>query len=172
MRQWPRPVRHLRPPVTRLQRLAPALSVANFPGDNLTASISLRGLFSSDGLPTIDPTVGIYLDGVYIARASGANLNMIDVERVEVLRGPQGTLFGRNTIGGAINIISAKPKDEFGGSVEASYGNYNAWKTQAVVNAPLGENAAIRLVGMHRQRDGFARSSVTVAELSSDNTVS
>ncbi|MCK9542596.1 MAG: TonB-dependent receptor [Novosphingobium sp.] len=156
--------------VQNLQRLAPALSIANFPGDNLTASISLRGLFSSDGLPTVDPTVGIYLDGVYIARASGANLNMIDVERVEVLRGPQGTLFGRNTIGGAINIVSAKPKGEFGGSAEVGYGNYNAFKVQGVVNAPLTDTVAVRLVGMHRQHDGYARSSITGAQLNRDNT--
>lgn len=156
--------------VQSLQRLAPALSIANFPGDNLTASISLRGLFSSDGLPTVDPTVGIYLDGVYIARATGANLNMIDVERVEVLRGPQGTLFGRNTIGGAINIVTAKPKDEFGGSVEVGYGNYDAFKAQGVVNAPLTENIAVRLVGMHREHDGYARSSITGAQLNRDNT--
>lgn len=156
--------------VNTLQQMAPALSVANFPGDNLTASISLRGLFSADGLPTVDPTVGIYLDGVYIARASGANLNMIDVDRVEVLRGPQGTLFGRNTIGGAINIISTKPKDEFGGSVEASYGNYDAWRVQGVINAPVTDNLAVRLVGMHRQHDGYAKSSLTGAELNRDNT--
>ena len=89
------------------------------------AVVFIRGIGNTDFSLTTDPGVGTYVDGVYISRSAGGVLNVLDVERIEVLRGPQGTLFGRNTIGGAINIISRKPADELGGTVELSVGNYN-----------------------------------------------
>ncbi|MCK9544697.1 MAG: TonB-dependent receptor plug domain-containing protein [Novosphingobium sp.] len=156
--------------VQDVQRATPSLSISPFPGDPGTASVSLRGLVATDALPTIDPAVGLYLDGVYIARATGANLNLIDVERVEVLRGPQGTLFGRNTIGGAINIISKKPTQDFEGEVSAGYGNYDAWNISGVINAPVSDRIAVRFAASHSQRDGYAKSSLTGRDLAPDNT--
>lgn len=156
--------------VQDVQRATPSLNIAPFPGDPGTASISLRGLVATDALPTIDPAVGLYLDGVYIARATGANLNLVDVERVEVLRGPQGTLFGRNTIGGAINIITRKPTNELEGEFSAGYGNYDAWNIAAILNAPVGDDLAVRVAASHQQRHGFARSSLTGQDLAPDNT--
>jgi iron complex outermembrane receptor protein len=156
--------------VLGLQRVTPSLNIAKFPGDNLTATVTLRGLGVSDILPTIDPAVGIYLDGVYLGRSTGANLNLLDLERVEVLRGPQGTLFGRNTIGGAISIVTAKPKDAFEGSLGADLGNYDTVRLQGMVNLPLSDGLAARLVASHSEHSGFANSSITGAPLSAENT--
>ncbi|HMO74617.1 MAG TPA: TonB-dependent receptor [Sphingopyxis sp.] len=156
--------------VQDVQRATPSLNIAPFPGDPGTASVSLRGLVATEALPTVDPAVGLYLDGVYIARATGANLNLIDVERVEVLRGPQGTLFGRNTIGGAINIVTKRPTNEFEGEVSAGYGNHDAWNLSGVVNIPAGDRLALRFAASHSQRDGFAKSALTGLPLAVDNT--
>ena len=86
------------------------------------AAVYIRGIGQNDFTPVIDPGVGIYVDGVYLGRSVGAVLDIVDVDRVEVLRGPQGTLFGRNTIGGAISLSSKKPGREFGGKVDVKYG--------------------------------------------------
>jgi iron complex outermembrane receptor protein len=104
-----------------------------------------------------DPAVGIYVDGIYMGRNIGSVFDLIDIERVEVLRGPQGTLFGRNTIGGAINIVSAAPKDEFGGSLQFSAGSDGYLEGKATVNVPFGEGAAGRFSVFKRERDGYVR---------------
>ena len=87
-----------------LQYAAPSLVIVTDQANRAASLISMRGQFEPNSVPTVDSSVGLYLDGVYIARISGANLRLIDIERVEVLRGPQGTLFGRNTVGGAISL--------------------------------------------------------------------
>lgn len=156
--------------VSSLARSVPNLNISSFPGDNSNASISLRGQVNIDNTPNVDPAVGLYLDGVYLARSSGANLSLIDIERVEVLRGPQGTLFGRNTIGGAMNIIPKRPGRDLEGSMEASYGNYNAWKLAGMINVPVSDRIAVRVAGSHSERDGFARSRLTGNQLNADNT--
>jgi iron complex outermembrane receptor protein len=154
--------------VSSLQRLAPSLTVAPF-GDATTPLLSIRGQVAQDIVASVDPAVGVYVDGVYLGRATGANLAFLDVERVEVLRGPQGTLFGRNTIGGAISITPMHPTDKFEGRVTARYGNYDAFGLTGIFNAPLADGVAVRVAASHSQRDGFARSSVTGAELNSEN---
>lgn len=156
--------------VSSLRRVAPGLSVLPYSGDNQSAVFSMRGMFYTDNLAAVDPPVGLYVDGVYIPRATGGNLGMIDIDRVEVLRGPQGTLFGRNTIGGAINIIPKKPSDRFEGWVQGSYGNFDAWNLQGVVNAPLTEDLAVRVVGSHNERGAVARSTITGQPLNNDNS--
>jgi iron complex outermembrane receptor protein len=89
---------------------------SSFGGSSNAASVYLRGVGQKEFLPTTEPGVGIFVDGVYIARSIGKILDLVDVERVVVLRGPQGTLFGRNTIGGAISLTTRTPSDEFGGN--------------------------------------------------------
>ncbi len=108
-----------------LSGFAPNVSIASngFAGaGNYSAAINIRGLGQTEFLPHLDPAVGIYIDGVYFGRAVGAAMELVDLERVEILRGPQGTLFGKNTIGGAINLISKKPSGEDAGYVDLILG--------------------------------------------------
>ncbi|MCK5424542.1 MAG: TonB-dependent receptor, partial [Emcibacter sp.] len=104
--------------VGEIAQFTPNLSFQNNPsfgGASNSAAIYIRGVGQKEFLPTVDPGVGLYVDGVYIARSVGGILDLVDVERVEVLKGPQGTLFGRNTIGGAISITTKKPHDQLEG---------------------------------------------------------
>ncbi len=154
--------------VESLQRIAPSLSAAPF-GDASSQLLSIRGQVAQDIVAAIDPAVGTYVDGVYLGRFTGGNMAFIDVARVEVLRGPQGTLFGRNTIGGAVSITPKHPTDRIEGMLSAKYGNYNAWGVTGMINLPLASNVAIRLVGNHSARDGVARSALTGAQLNDQN---
>ena len=119
--------------------------------------IFIRGMGQNDFIPVEDPAVGIYIDGVYMGRNIGSVFDLIDIERVEVLRGPQGTLFGRNTIGGAINIVSAAPTDEFGGSVQFSGGSDGYLEGKATLNVPFGDRAGGRFSVFRRERDGYVK---------------
>tara|TARA_B110000211_G_C14076257_1_gene552208 strand:+ start:721 stop:3072 length:2352 start_codon:yes stop_codon:yes gene_type:complete len=117
--------------------------------------IFIRGMGQADFIPVEDPAVGIYLDGVFMGRNIGSVFDLIDIERIEVLRGPQGTLFGRNTIGGAINIVSKRPVDEFGGTIRVSAGDEGYLEINGTVNIPISEKVSARLSGFSRERDGY-----------------
>ena len=129
-------------------------SGGNISGFGAAPVVTIRGVGQSDFVINTDPAVGIYTDGVYLGRSIGSVLDLVDVERVEALRGPQGTLFGRNSIGGAINVISKKPDVDagFGGSVSAAFGEEGYIQLNGGYNLPLGDNAAIRISGLHRER--------------------
>ena len=144
--------------VSALARAAPGLEIEPVQSNRTTALIGMRGQTEVDLVPTMDPAVGLFLDGVYIARATGANLRLVDMERVEVLRGPQGTLFGRNTIGGAINLVPSRPTWGNEGRLEVGIGNYGARDAEAMVNVPVFDGrAAVRFAGLHSYHDGYAR---------------
>ena len=119
--------------------------------------VGIRGVVSANNTELGDAAVGTYIDGVYVARPRGIPDMMFDLERVEVLRGPQGTLFGRNSNGGIVNIIPAKPKtDGFEGSFEAQYGDYNSAITKGMVNIPLVQDRlALRLATMTSRHDAY-----------------
>jgi iron complex outermembrane receptor protein len=97
----------------------------------------IRGIGTNDSSIGSDPSIGVYIDGVYASRLGGALTELLDVQRVEVLKGPQGTLFGRSSIGGAINIVTKKPTDELEGKVKFEYGSFDTIKTSGVLNVPL-----------------------------------
>lgn len=157
--------------VEALSRVAPNLEIVPGQANSLTLAINMRGQVEDTNVPTVDPAVGLFLDGNYIARVTGANMNLIDVERVEILRGPQGTLFGRNTIGGAINIVPNKPQKTPGGSVELLAGNYDRLALTGVLNAPvLGGSGAMRIAAQHTEHSGFARTVVLDKDLNDDDT--
>ncbi len=119
------------------------------------AAVYIRGIGQNDFTPVIDPGVGIYVDGVYLGRSVGAVLDIVDLERVEVLRGPQGTLFGRNTIGGAISLSSKKPNEEFGGKVDVKYGEDDRLNVRATVNVPFNDRFFGRFTAATFQQDGY-----------------
>jgi iron complex outermembrane receptor protein len=136
----------------------PNLVGHNNVGLNTATVVYLRGVGSTQSFATVDTTVGFYVDDVYIARQNANNFALFDVERIEVLRGPQGTLYGRNTSGGAIKVVTQRPEREFAAKAQASYGDYDFHEVRASLNAPIGETLAIRLNGVTQQQEqGFSR---------------
>ena len=135
-----------------LQFLTPSLQVGKSQGNT---AFTIRGV----GFNTVgSPAVAVHVDGVFQPRAGMGDLAQIDVERVEVLRGPQGTLYGRNANGGVINFLSKRPTDGFEGQFKARYASYNEIYLEGIVNVPLGSGAGARLVVAHNdQKDGFVK---------------
>jgi iron complex outermembrane receptor protein len=125
-------------------------------GGGFASRIHIRGVGEGDFILVQDPGVGVYLDGVYIARMQGGLFDLIDIERIEVLRGPQGTLFGRNTIGGALNVTSQKPDADLHGRAKVGIANLRGLETRAMVNVPiLEEKLFARLSVATGTRDGY-----------------
>ncbi|MEX2124212.1 MAG: TonB-dependent receptor [Woeseia sp.] len=149
--------------VTRIDEIAaytPNLIYEPMPGFNgstSAAAVYIRGVGQKEYLPTVEPGVGLYIDGVYIARSVGAVLDLIDVERIEVLRGPQGTLFGRNTIGGAISITSQKPADEFGGWADFTVGDDSRLDFKGSIDIPLSESLKSKVAIGSINREGYVQ---------------
>ena len=115
----------------------------------------IRGIGTENFTVGGDPGVATYVDGAYIARSSTAIFDFFDVERVEVLRGPQGTLYGRNATGGVINVISRAPSQDPEAYVNATYGNYDAMRLEGAISGPVTEGIRVRLAGLYHNRDGF-----------------
>lgn len=147
--------------LTTVNNIAPNVSIRNgggVSGAGFTPVINIRGIGQSDFTINTDPGVGIYLDGVYLGRSVGSVLDLADAERVEVLRGPQGTLFGRNTIGGAVSLVSKAPSPDGAAlTASAAAGSRQFVSLQAAGNLPLGENLALRVSGMFRHRQGYVK---------------
>ena len=121
----------------------------------------LRGLGNTETIPTFDPPIGTYVDDIYLSRQNANNLSFFDVERIEVLRGPQGTLFGRNTTGGAVSVFLAEPDFEFGGSAEAGYGSYGLYTGRASIDIPLADSFAVKVSGYYQNDKGYAFNTTT-----------
>lgn len=136
---------------------APNLLITNQNSGAAAANLAIRGLTYADVEKSAEPTVGVVVDGVFIGTSTGQFFDFFDIEQIEVLRGPQGTLFGRNTIGGVINIRRSKPTGEFGGKVEVSYGKFDTLATRAVINAPLSSDGSVGIKGFyfHNETDGW-----------------
>jgi iron complex outermembrane receptor protein len=134
--------------------------------------IFIRGIGNTDFSLTTDPGVGTYVDGVYMSRSVGGVLDVLDLERIEVLRGPQGTLFGRNTIGGAISITSRKPNDEFSGQVEATVGNDDRLDLRASVDVPFTDSLRSSFAVSSKSRDGYVDRVLDGKELGDEDEIS
>ncbi|WP_286772213.1 TonB-dependent receptor plug domain-containing protein, partial [Sphingomonas sp. 66-10] len=146
--------------VAAMSNLAPNVTLdagTPFSGSGQVLAAYIRGIGANDFAFNIDPGVGIYLDGVYLARSVGANQDLPDVERVEVLKGPQGTLFGRNTIGGAISIVTHDPGDEFRFIGSATTGSYNLINVKGTVDVPIATGLASSLSFAVNSRNGYLR---------------
>ncbi|MFP5306780.1 MAG: TonB-dependent receptor, partial [Gammaproteobacteria bacterium] len=138
-----------------LNALAPGLQLSKTPSNTTISQITIRGVSQINPAIYWDPAVGVYVDGVYVGKAQGGIFNLVDLTRVEVLRGPQGTLYGRNTLAGAINLITRAPSGEFGGSASLEIGNYNAFVQRASVDLPKLGIASISVGARSEQRDGW-----------------
>ncbi len=144
------------PRVTALDMVTPNLTFnSGTGGSSSQVSAFIRGVGQFDFLLTTDPAVGLYVDGVYLARTFGTNLELNDIERVEVLRGPQGTLFGKNNIGGAINITTRTPTGSDKTDFRASYGNFQSWALDAYTDLRLTDTLALGISLMGRKSDGW-----------------
>ncbi|MEL7188635.1 MAG: TonB-dependent receptor [Pseudomonadota bacterium] len=121
----------------------------------------LRGLGNSESIATFDPPIGTYVDDIYLSRQNGNNLSLFDVERVEVLRGPQGTLFGRNTTGGAVSVFLSDPADEFGGSAEVGFGAFNRILARGSLDIPLADTFSAKISAYYQGDDGYAINNLT-----------
>ncbi|MEE4210413.1 MAG: TonB-dependent receptor [Parvularcula sp.] len=144
--------------IANLQAVTPNLvfdTTAPVSGVSSGAIVFIRGVGQTDFQLTTDPGVGTYVDGVYISRSVGGVLDVLDLERIEVLRGPQGTLFGRNTIGGAINLVSKRPSDALGFKAEATVLSRNGFNGLVTLDAPISDSVRTKFVGSYRTQDGF-----------------
>lgn len=143
-----------------LDQVAPNLQFASYgplTGNNSAAQVFIRGIGQSDGSSGVDPGVGLYIDDVYMGRSVGGSMDFRDIANVQVLRGPQGTLFGRNTIGGAVLLTTTAPGDEFGGTMRVGLGDDNLREVFSAVDLPITDTLAARLSGGLRQRDGYVK---------------
>lgn len=153
-----------------LVRTVPNMIGANTVGLGTSATYFLRGVGSTESIATFDVPVGTYIDEVYISRQNANQIALSSVERIEVLRGPQGTLFGRNTTGGAIQIITEKPDTEFGGQVEAGYGRYDRVLLRGEVNVPVSDTILTRFSAFSIEDDGWLDSTLSSDSYNSEES--
>jgi iron complex outermembrane receptor protein len=146
--------------VSQLAALSPNVNLdsgVSFTASTAVLAASIRGIGASDFAFNIDPAVGVYVDGVYLARSVGANQDLLDVERIEILKGPQGTLFGRNTIGGAVSIVTRDPGKEFGVRGDVTVGRFDLFQARASVDVPLAENLYSSVTVDVKTRNGYMK---------------
>jgi iron complex outermembrane receptor protein len=144
-----------------LKGAVPNMNLVQGRGSASSANIYIRGIGQPDALQTFDPGVGIYVDGVYMSRIQGALLSLHDVERIEVLRGPQGTLYGKNTIGGAVNVITRRPDEVTSGEVRLLAGNYGALSASAYLKGALSERTNASVSALYSLGNGYVTDSLT-----------
>ncbi len=138
-----------------LGTVAPNVKFERAPASKTISQIAIRGSVTINPAITWEPAVGLYLDGVYIAKAQGSIFDIADLERVEILRGPQGTLYGRNALAGAVNLVTKKPSGEAGGMAEITYGSFNEVRLRGVVDLPQMGAFSAKVSGQYRTRDGL-----------------
>jgi len=140
-----------------ITQYVPNLIGHNNTGQGTANNYALRGLGNTESIATFDPPVGTYIDDIYISRQNANNFAFFDMERVEVLRGPQGTLFGRNTTGGAVRLILKKPGEKTSGQGEVSYGRFNEFQIRGTIDIPLDEKLLTKISAYYVEDDGYVR---------------
>ncbi|KQZ77546.1 TonB-dependent receptor [Rhodanobacter sp. Root561] len=155
-----------------LQGAVPNMNIVQGRGSSSAVNIFIRGIGQPDALQTFDPGVGMYVDDVYYSRIQGGLINLFDVERVEVLRGPQGTLYGKNSTGGAVKVVTKNPGDSTEGSVEAGFGNYGRREGKFYLGGPLGGAWSASIAGGVTQTDGYVTDPSTGHKYNDEDTKS
>jgi iron complex outermembrane receptor protein len=153
-----------------MQGAVPNLNIVQGRGSNSSANVFIRGVGQPDALQSFDPAVGIYVDDVFMSRIQGALFKLYDIERIEVLRGPQGTLYGKNTPGGAIRIITSTPGEEFEGRASLTIGDYSRRQLSGYLSGPVSDNLGMSLSVLHDERDGFVTDPADGREYNDENT--
>lgn len=144
--------------ISELNNFVPNMTITPGAGNSSspnTPAIYIRGIGQNDFIINSDPGVGIYMDGIYIARSTGSIFDLLDVERLEVLRGPQGTLFGKNAVGGALNITTRTPSKELTGEIEAIVGDYDRTEARGYISGPITEAIAAKVSLAYKKQDGY-----------------
>jgi iron complex outermembrane recepter protein len=153
-----------------LQGAVPNTNIVQGRGSASSVNVFIRGVGQPDALQTFDPGVGIYVDDVYLSRIQGALFSMFDVERIEVLRGPQGTLYGKNTAGGAIKIVTQDPAGDPRGEVELVAGDYGRLETRLLTSGALSETLSGSIAGLYSDSDGYVKDPVTGRSYNDDGS--
>jgi iron complex outermembrane receptor protein len=156
--------------VTGLQGAVPNMNMVQGRGSANSVNVFIRGIGQPDALQTFDPGVGMYVDDVYYSRINGALFSLFDIQQVEVLRGPQGTLYGKNSTGGAIKLTTKNPFDNEGGSVELTAGDYGRAEERFYVSGKFSDTLAASIAGASIRNDGYVRDAVTGRHFNNDDT--
>ena len=151
-----------------LQSIVPSLRIGQFQ-TSANTNFVIRGFGNGDNNAGIEPSVGVFIDGVYRSRSAAQIADLPNIERVEVLRGPQSTLFGKNASAGVISVVTKKPEYEWGGSAEATVGNYNLFRVAGDITGPISDKVAFSLGGNYNTRDGYAKDLNTGSKINDRN---
>jgi len=155
-----------------IQNFAPNLIIGRSPGIGSGAGITIRGISTLDVDKSLEPPVGVVMDGMFLGTASGVLLENFDIERIEVLRGPQGTLFGKNTTGGVLNIIRTPVTMEYGADISMTIGDFGRQDFKAVINVPIIEDKmGLKIFGASIQSDGHVYNSTLKRDVGGDDKV-
>jgi iron complex outermembrane receptor protein len=155
---------------TGLQGAVPNLNIVQGRGSSNAMNIYIRGVGQPDALQTFDPAVGVYVDDVYFSRIRGTQFDFLDLERLEVLRGPQGTLYGKNTIGGALKAVTRKPGDTFRANGSIAFGSYNMFEAKGAVSGPISDGIALGVAMLKSVRDGYVEDELSDREYNDKDT--
>ena len=156
--------------VEGLQGAVPNMNIAQGRGSANSVNVFIRGIGQPDALQTFDPGVGMYVDDVYYSRINGALFSLFDIQQLEVLRGPQGTLYGKNSTGGAIKLTTKNPFDNEGGAVEVTAGDYGRREGRFYVSGKLSDTMAASIAGAKITNDGYVKDAVTGKGYNDDDT--
>jgi iron complex outermembrane receptor protein len=155
---------------TGLQGAVPNLNIVQGRGSSNATNIYIRGIGQPDALQTFDPAVGVYIDDVYLSRIRGNQLDLLDVDRIEVLRGPQGTLYGKNTIGGAIKYVTRKPGNNLRVDTSLAIGNHGQVELKGDVSGPIAKNISAGIAVIHAEHAGYVKDRVLNQKYNNKNS--